>query len=670
MFQRSSFHFHKFTDQSSPNDFSQSTGFKNYNSTQKISNPIYNSNLISNNSINIPHQSNNNTFRETNKISLSMNINNNINNININERELNPDFSNYNKNTPFPLRDILSIDFEKILIYGNLFNINKYLPDMIYKSLGKDNDPYFISIISKSQKLLNYLFKLKNEISSSNNDLENFIKLPNSDLNNRTNELNDIKLNNNNIIKENEQKRRELQIKMNLYKNVILTSGNGNLIPQQNLPLDIHDQNGVFYCDICPDKKFKSYEKVHEHYVKKHLNLDKLRGGGNLFLNYENNYFENKLNLIKEELSSTIKELNKKKLIQSENRNNEIDERLNKIRDLYQSTNLRTSKNYINSSQNIQINKYFNNSINPQQSIVFNNEEVNQQLDKLSQEQDNQFNEFYEQFENFKTDIFKQLDNIMKGNPISVPNMNISQRGGNTYRITYKNNKRIETKINDIPSVRNSYFKNTITNSNIENSNYNMRSNLEIDTSQNDVIKRGTDKMKDLSYRNTIKVFDNQIDDNDNIKTSKLRGTRIRIKDDSIENLRERYNERETDILFNNNLTTTESVLEEYNFLNLEPSKKQQNELKKKIKEKAEMFKIPPDNFDNLSKEDYEKIIHNIFLNSVQKSSNSLYGKYKSNIYSINEIEKSIQELPDIMDEVYKGLDLDDIYDYKNDDDK
>ena len=82
------------------------------------------------------------------------------------------------------------------------------------------------------------------------------------------------------------------------------------------------------------------------------------------------------------------------------------------------------------------------------------------------------------------------------------------------------------------------------------------------------------------------------------------------------------------------------------------------------------MFKIPPDNFDNLSKEDYEKIIHNIFLNSVQKSSNSLYGKYKSNIYSINEIEKSIQELPDIMDEVYKGLDLDDIYDYKNDDDK
>ena len=118
MFQRSSFHFHKFIDQTSPYDFSQSTGFNNYNSTQKISNPIYNYNFVSNYSINIPNQSNSNTFREKNKI--SMNFNDDINNNNNNERILTPDYSKYDENKPFPLKEILSIDFEKILKYGNL----------------------------------------------------------------------------------------------------------------------------------------------------------------------------------------------------------------------------------------------------------------------------------------------------------------------------------------------------------------------------------------------------------------------------------------------------------------------------------------------------------------------------------------------------------------------
>ena len=651
MFQRSSFHFHKFIDQTSPYDFSQSTGFNNYNSTQKISNPIYNYNFVSNYSINIPNQSNSNTFREKNKI--SMNFNDDINNNNNNERILIPDYSKYDEKKPFPLKEILSIDFEKILKYGNLSIINKYLPDIIYKSLEIDNNPFFNSIISKSQKLLNYLFQLKNDISNSNNNLENFITLPNSDLNNRSNELNNIKLNNKNIINENEHKRRELQIKMNLYKNVILTSGNGNLIPQQNLPLDIHDQNGIFYCDICPDKKFKSYEKVHEHYVKKHLNLDKLRGGGNLFLNYENNYFENKLNIIKDELCSTIKELNKQKQSSNENRKNEIDERLNKIRDLYQSTNLRANKNNITQSQNIQINKYFNNTVNPQQSIIFNNDEVNKQLDKLSQDQQNKFVNFYNQFEDFKNDIFIQLSQIMQGQKISVQDISY-RRGGNIYNITYENGKRKEKIINEIPKVRN------------------LRNNYEIDYGENDVVKRGTDIMNNLKNKNTNKVFTESIKENNdtnyiNNNNNRLRGVRRNIEEDTLENLRKRYEEREEKILFNNELTTIDSVLENYNFLNLEPSKKQNDELKKKIKEKIKMFKLEPENDENISKKDYEKVINNIFSKSIEDSSNPLYGKYKSNIYSINEIEKTIKDSHDIMEEVYNGLDLDEIYDYKND---
>ena len=123
--------------------------------------------------------------------------------------------------------------------------------------------------------------------------------------------------------------------------------------------------------------------------------------------------------------------------------------------------------------------------------------------------------------------------------------------------------------------------------------------------------------------------------------------------------------------MFNNKLTTTQSVLEEYNFLNLEPSKKQEKELKNKIKEYNEMFGLDPnDNNEKLSKVEYEKIINNLFKISVDKSKNDLfYSKYKSNIFSINEIEKEILNLPETNEQIYEGLDKDEIYDIINDDD-
>ena len=109
MFQRS-FRFHKFEDEkSSPYDFSQSTGFQNFRTNQKLSNTYYNNNFNTNDSINIPSQNNYNSFRESYSISSPINISNNINNNN-NERLLIPDFSNYNQNMKFPLNNVLTLD--------------------------------------------------------------------------------------------------------------------------------------------------------------------------------------------------------------------------------------------------------------------------------------------------------------------------------------------------------------------------------------------------------------------------------------------------------------------------------------------------------------------------------------------------------------------------------
>ena len=108
----------------------------------------------------------------------------------------------------------------------------------------------------------------------------------------------------------------------------------------------------------------------------------------------------------------------------------------------------------------------------------------------------------------------------------------------------------------------------------------NLIKNYEIDYSENDVVKRGTDIMNNLYNKN--KVFTESIKENNdtnyiNNNNNRLRGVRKNIEEDSLENLRKRYEEREEMILFNNELTTIDSVLEYYNFLNLEPSKRMMN---------------------------------------------------------------------------------------------
>jgi len=137
------------------------------------------------------------------------------------------------------------------------------------------------------------------------------------------------------------------------------------------LPLDIHDDNGIYFCDICPDKKFDSYEKIHKHYVKKHLDLDKLRGGNvNLNVNnFDNFYFENKLNMMKDELKKTIVELNREKNDEFENRKfEELKDEINKMPlSNIQNANSNVSNSNTtfrsNHKNSVQINNYYGTNI-------------------------------------------------------------------------------------------------------------------------------------------------------------------------------------------------------------------------------------------------------------------------------------------------------------------
>ena len=47
--------------------------------------------------------------------------------------------------------------------------------------------------------------------------------------------------------------------------------------PLINNVLDIHDNDNNYYCDLCANQIFKSYQEVQNHYINDHMNVLKRR---------------------------------------------------------------------------------------------------------------------------------------------------------------------------------------------------------------------------------------------------------------------------------------------------------------------------------------------------------------------------------------------------------
>ena len=279
----STFRFHKFENESEPMGFRKTNLSNNFNSYSSMNN----TNPFNNNS--------------SNEI-----LKNTINTIL--QRQLNLYKYPYKENSSISNKDIIKYNFEKILNKYDLDIIEKILPTMVFKIFNrKENTRDFVFLIPFFQELLKYLFQCQEEIKKLNSFLENNI----DDQEEKQLDLNNRKLENENIIKKNNDNKINIMLKINKYKDFLIETGNENLIPREIFLITNKNnkikKQGIFNCDLC-EKTFNSYDKIHEHYIKKHLNLYKLKEGNLISSNtyFQKMNFDHQLNLLKSNLYKTI----------------------------------------------------------------------------------------------------------------------------------------------------------------------------------------------------------------------------------------------------------------------------------------------------------------------------------------------------------------------------
>ena len=164
---------------------------------------------------------------------------------------------------------------------------------------------------------MKYLSKVENNLIEFNSLLE-FEK---EKINANKEGLIDKEIALNKKIEENNNKIFNLEKKVSIYKKLIFLANKGDGSIGGCPVLDIHDDDFNYYCDVCPDEIFKSYQEVQDHYINEHKNILNIREKNYRKrndiivnnLNYEKFYFDTKLKYIKDELKFLLYEINRQR---------------------------------------------------------------------------------------------------------------------------------------------------------------------------------------------------------------------------------------------------------------------------------------------------------------------------------------------------------------------
>ena len=633
----STFRFHKFENESEPMGFRKTNLSNNFNSYSSMNN----TNPFNNNS--------------SNEI-----LKNTINTIL--QRQLNLYKYPYKENSSISNKDIIKYNFEKILNKYDLDIIEKILPTMVFKIFNrKENTRDFVFLIPFFQELLKYLFQCQEEIKKLNSFLENNI----DDQEEKQLDLNNRKLENENIIKKNNDNKINIMLKINKYKDFLIETGNENLIPREIFLITNKNnkikKQGIFNCDLC-EKTFNSYDKIHEHYIKKHLNLYKLKEGNLISSNtyFQKMNFDHQLNLLKSNLYKTIYNIKNTNKNGNDQKMKELKKEIEKLQKKNEENNLVLKSFKKPNNKTIQINQNINQSILRQSFMNSSNPVLDEKFKTIKNQQNKRFNDLQNEFNDFQFALFQQLKNLSNNKEIKEPEYKEIQENINN-EFNQKNNEEI-TKNESI--IGKSYIQESILDSNHSTRNY---------------LKNTNPNSNSPNPFELIIEKEEDIEDKGNA-SSKIRITNSILKSSfiPIEPIKERnkvdilYNKyyfREKNILLSSkNYDIIQKKIKKYNFLDLQPSDEIKTKIQKQIKDKCKDYNFD-DNIKNelLEKDDYENIIKKIFEFNIQESkSKKDYGRYKDNSYKMNEIEFMIDSIfdDDIKRVIYGDLDIDLIYNF------
>ena len=537
---------------------------------------------------------------------------------------------------------------------------------MVFKNFNrKENTRDFVFLVPFFQELLKYLFQCQEEIKKLNSFLENNIEEQEEkqlDLNNR-------KLGNENIIKKNNDNKKNIMLKINKYKDFLIETGNENLIPREIFLITNNNnkikKQGIFNCDLC-DKTFNSYDKIHEHYIKKHLNLYNLKEGNVISSNtyFQKMNFDHQLNLLKSNLYKTIYNLKNTNKNGNNQKMKELKKEIENLQKKNEENNLVLKSFKKPNNKTIQINQNINQSILRQSFMNSSNPVLDEKFKTIKSQQNKRFNDLQNEFNDFQFALFQQLKNLSNNKEIKEPEYKEIQENIN-YEINQKNNE--EIKKNEIiigkSYIQDSYIKdiNPSTQSNLKNINPNPNSNS---PNPFQLIIEKEEDIEDKGNTSSKKRITNSL-----LKSSSIPMEPIKVRNE-VDNLCVKYYVRENNILLSDskNYDIIQKKIKKYNFLGLQPSDEIKTKIQKQIKDKCKDYNFD-DNIKNelLEKDDYENIIKKIFEFNIQESKNKNdYGRYKDNSYKMNQIEFMIDSIfdDDIKRVIYGDLDIDLIYNF------
>ena len=301
----------------------------------------------------------------------------------------------------FPSKRIISSDFESMLKYGDSSKIDELLPHMIYNDLSFAKNNHLKLVLSNFQTLLKYLFSEQQNLINKNNKIEAMFNNKNSNMNNRVRKKENEEYELNKQLKTNNKQIEELNEKIKIYKNKIINSGKEYLIPKNYAATKSNNKFGLYTCQICLGKTFKTYEDFQEHYIKEHTN-NKIQMNKNYktYNNITKSYLDNKLNKFKDEVKNIILNIQDQKNNRFEN----------------------------NFKENEKINSKANNNIKMSNFNLINNEDenINEHLNRLEYEQKEQYEQLNIKINKMKEEVFKELRNLKYKAPLI--NNNLSKK--------------------------------------------------------------------------------------------------------------------------------------------------------------------------------------------------------------------------------------------------
>lgn len=491
----SNFQFHKFNINTQRNFFN-SYDFNNRQKSKTNPNGFFNNNIIEKNTLN------NTRYNNMIPTFLSQQIppKNNMNKL----HKLSQD--------KFPNKEIITSDFESILKFGDSNKIDQLLPHMIYNDLSFAKNNHLKLVLGKFQHLLKYLFSQQQNLLNKNNKIETMFNNENSNMNKKIRQIENEEYKMNNLYKTNKKTIEKLNENIKKYKNILISSGKGNLIPKNYSK--VINKNGVYHCQICLNKKFNNNEDLQEHYIKEHYNAV------NKELNMKNNNNKGKNDLTKSYLNKKLSVFK-----------NEVQDMILK--------QFQQNNNNLNNIKDIKLNSQYNKNNNDIKMSNFNllpnddeNKDINDYLDRLEFEQKEQYAQLNNKIIQMKNEVFNQIKNLKIDSPPNITdiNQNKNQEQENNNNINKNNensqiNKNIFRDINEEKTPtgddnnnnnKKTEFNNSQSDKNIPESNNTNISNINNNNSENNNINNNNND-------NNININNNNIENKININNNERR---------------------------------------------------------------------------------------------------------------------------------------------------